>query len=237
MISIVIPVFNHARVLKRCLESVFKQTCGPLEVIVVNDGSTDNFTKTMNDIILVKAEKTTLIVLNQENKGASAARNRGFKKSNGDYIIFWDADTIAKPNMLEKMLFVLQNNSRASYVYSQFKFGWKKIKSHEFDPILLKKTNYIDTTSLIRRADFPTSGWDESLNRFQDWDLWLAMLAQNKTGVFAPEVLFKKIVGRRKGISSWMPSLAFKLPWKNKRIFEYERARKIVLKKYENIFK
>ena len=235
MISIIIPVFNHAHTLKRCFFSIFKQTARPLEVIVVNDGSIDNFKQTIGEILAVSDYKELNIkVVEQENAGASLARNMGFRESKGDYVIFWDADTIARPEMLKKMIMTLQNNSQASYVYCQFRFGWKKMKSHKFDPILLKKMNYIDTTSLIRRVDFPVRGFDESLKRFQDWDLWLTMLAQNKTGVLAPEILFKKIVSGRKGMSSWLPSFMFKLPWKCNKVLEYEQAREVILKKHLN---
>ncbi len=246
MISIIIPVYNHAHILERSLCSVCAQTYRPLEVIIVNDGSTDNFEKVMSKIIMKNMERginneIKIKVINQENKGASAARNRGFKEATGKYVIFWDADTIAQPKMLEKMLNALQNNPSASYAYSQFKFGWKKIKSHEFDPDLLKKINYIDATSLIRKKDYvecfsakagPALGWDESLKRFQDWDLWLTMLEKNKTGVFVPEVLFKKIVSGRKGISNWLPSFVYKLPWKGKKVLEYEQTKEIIFKKH-----
>ncbi|MFA7653608.1 MAG: glycosyltransferase family A protein [Candidatus Magasanikbacteria bacterium] len=226
LISVIIPVYNHAHTLERCLCSVASQTHRPLEVIVVNDGSTDNFSRVYKNIKL----SLNIKLINQENKGAPAARNRGFKESHGDYIIFWDADVVAKPDMLAKMLAALKNNSQVSYAYSQFQFGWKKIKSNFFDADLLKRVNYIMCTSLIKRVDCPV--WDELLKRFQDWDLWLTMLEQNKTGVFVPEVLFKAIVGGRVGISNWLPSFMYKLPWKTKSVKRYEVARETILRKH-----
>ncbi|MDD4476795.1 MAG: glycosyltransferase family A protein [Patescibacteria group bacterium] len=230
-ISVIIPVCNHAKVLGRCFESIKKQTRQPLEIIVVNDGSTDDFLKIIGEILYLYKD-LDIKTINQENKGAATARNSGLAEASGEYVIFWDADTVAKPRMLEKMFLALKNNSRASYAYSQFKFGWKKIKSHPFDAESLKKINYIDTTSLIRRADLPARGWDESLKRFQDWDLWLSMLEQNKTGVFIPEVLYVKIVGGRKGMSRWIPSFLFKLPLKIKAVKDYEDAKKEIIKKH-----
>lgn len=228
MISVIIPVYNHAHTLERCLKSIEAQTYRPLEVVVVNDGSVDDFagavTRARQNI------KLDFVVINQENKGAPAARNRGFRESRGDYVIFWDADVIARPEMLAKMLLTLENNLSASYAYSQFRFGWKKIQSHIFDPELLKRTNYISTFSLIRRGDF--AGWDESLRRFQDWDLWLTMLSKNKTGVFVPEVLFKAIVGGRTGISNWLPRFVYKLPWKTTAVLKYEAARQVIARKH-----
>ena len=129
----------------------------------------------------------SLKIINQENKGAAHARNHGFKESKGKFIIFWDADVLAKPTMLTEMYEVLQQNPKASYAYSQLKLGWKKIKSRPFDAAALKKFNYIDMISLIRREHFP--GFDESLKRFQDWDVWLTMLEKGHEGIFIPKIL------------------------------------------------
>lgn len=259
LISVIIPVYNHAHTLKSCIESVFNQTYRPLEVIVVNDGSTDNFDEVVKECLLITdgdciGVGSVLSVISQENSGAAAARNRGFASSKGEYVIFWDADTLAQPKMLEKMFVTLQNHPEASYVYSQFKFGWKKIKSQVFDANKLKQINYIDVTSLIRReslnchpeqsdrvspkalavaqGSLSNCPFDILLKRFQDWDLWLTMLEQGKTGIFISEVLYEKKVTGRKGISSWLPSFIYKLPWKTKQVEKYEEARNIIFKKH-----
>jgi teichuronic acid biosynthesis glycosyltransferase TuaG len=229
MISVIIPVYNHVKTLKRSVLSILKQTYRPLEIIIVNDGSTDNFDKAKKEIESINTD-TEIKFFDQKNSGAPVARNKGFKESVGEYVIFWDADIIGQPKMLEIMCDTLQNNSKMSYSYSQFKIGLKKIKSHVFDADKLKENNYICTMSLIRRNDFP--GFDESLVRFQDWDLWLTMLEQKKYGVFIPQVLFKSIIGFRKGISSWLPSFVYKLPWKSKKVKNYERLKEIVVKKH-----
>lgn len=233
LISVVIPVFNHANTLADCLATVGVQArTQSLELIIVNDGSTDNFHGTLKDILNkypdIKALKPT--VIDQPNLGAPAARNRGFKEVHGEYMIFVDADTICSPQMIETMKVALEKNEQASYAYSQFRFGWKKIKSHIFDTELLKQINYIDVTSLIRTRDFVS--FDESIKRFQDWDIWLTMLEQNKTGVFVPQILYKKIVHGRKGISSWLPSWFYKIPWKIKRVTDYDQAKEIIFKKH-----
>lgn len=231
MISVIIPVYNHASVLGRCLASLAEQTLLPGEVIVVDDGSTDDFEKIAAEISKdEKFKNLNIKIIRQQNRGAGAARNRGFAESTGELVIFWDADTIACPEMLEKMKVALDANSVASFAYGQFKFGWKTMKSRPFDAVALKKENYIDTTSLLRRTDF--SGFDESLKRFQDWDLWLALLEKNKTGVFVPEVLFKKLVAGRKGMSHWQPSFFYRLPWKSKAVKDYEAAKEIVRRKH-----
>lgn len=231
LISVIIPVYNHASALEKSLFSLFRQTHRPLEVIIANDGSTDEFDKVVEK---VRAKiNLDIKIITQKHQGASTARNRGFVEAVGQYVIFWDADTIADPRMLEKMFAALENNPDKSYAYSQFRFGWKKMPSHPFDAEMLRKNNYIDTVSLIRRADF--TGFDEKLKRFQDWDLWLTLLEKNKTGVFVPEVLYKKLVGLRRGISAWLPGFVYRLPWKIKPVREYIAAREIILKKHGNI--
>ena len=230
VISIIIPVYNHVHTLKGCLDSVVKQQQdlpeAGFEIIVVNDGSTDNFQKVAEQL----QKKYTFKLINQENKGAPAARNAGFRESTGELVIFVDADTFCYPKMFKEMCDALEKNPQASYVYSQFRFGWKKMKSHEFDKNLLKQNNYIDVTAMVRRGDFIL--FDESLKRFQDWDLWLTMLEQGKNGIFVPTVLYKKIVKGRKGMSSWLPSFVYKLPWKNQKVKDYEAAKEIVMKKH-----
>lgn len=230
LISVIIPVYNHAHTLKKTLDSLFNQTFRPLEVIIVNDGSTDNFTDVISVIPTEVEESLNLKIISQPNLGAPAARNRGFAESKGEYVIFWDADTLANPQILQKMFAYLQKHPEAAYAYSQFKFGWKRIKSQHFNVDKLKQVNYIDVTSLIRRADF--TKFDESLKRFQDWDLWLTLLESGKTGVFIPEVLYEKVVGSREGISTWLPSFMYLLPWKTKEVKKYDSTRSIILKKH-----
>ncbi len=236
LISVIIPVYNHAHTLEKCLGTVARQSHNQaLELIIVNDGSTDNFQESLEDVLskFPNIKALNPIVISQPNLGAPTARNRGFKEANGEYVIFVDADTICHPQMIETMKIGLEQNPQASYVYCQFRFGWKKMKSHFFDKDLLKQNNYIDVTSLVRAKDFVL--FDESLKRFQDWDLWLTMMEQNKIGYLIPKVLYKKIVGNRQGISSWLPSCFYKLPWKTKKIKEYEAAKKIILIKHDLI--
>lgn len=234
LISIIIPVYNHANTIKKCLETVVKLSNPQLslEIIIVNDGSADNFSEIIKKILSSSPEISALNpkIINQENLGAPAARNRGFLESTGDFVIFVDADTICYPKMLQEMYRSLELHPEASYAYSQFYFGWKKIQSHNFDPELLKKINYIDTTSLIRRKDFVP--FDETLHRFQDWDLWLTLLENKKNGIFVPKVLFKKMVGGRQGISSWLPKFFYNLPFSISRVKKYKEAREIVLRKH-----
>ena len=231
MISVIIPIYNHKHTIIPTLESIMGQSYRPLEVIIVNDGSTDGFEEIVPKLVQIgRMNGVDVKILNQANFGAPMARNEGFMASRGDYVIFWDADTIGHPQMLSKMSSILDKKPNVSFVYSGFKFGWKKFKNCVFDLEKLKKFNYVDITSLIRRKDFVP--FDESLKKFQDWDFWLGLSLSGKRGEWINEILYKKIVRGRKGISFWLPKFVYKLPWKTKEVKKYEEARNIIYKKH-----
>lgn len=228
MISIIIPVYNHAKELNRALVSITMQTYKDIEVIVVDDGSAPAIS---NQKLAISPQ-----LIRQSHAGAPAARNRGLQSAKGKFVIFWDADVIGKPDMLEKMYQALQKNPTASYAYSDFRYGWKKMPARPFDGDTLKKNNYIHSTSLIRRVVLSDKPWDESLKRFQDWDLWLTLLENNKTGMYVPECLFR-VLPHRGGMSAWLPSFAYREPWRRvpwvrEKVGEYEACRQIVLDKH-----
>ena len=229
LVSIIIPVYNRAEIFEKSLLSAVNQTYENKEIIVVDDGSIPAISNFQFSIF----KNYNIKLIRQENKGAPAARNKGFQVSKGDYVIFWDADIEAEPDMLEKMAQVLDKKQNVSFVYASFNLGKKKMLAKKFSPIALQKNNYIHTSSLIRREDFPK--FDESLKRFQDWDLWLTMVENNKKGKWLDDCLFTIIADG--GISNWMPSFAYKKPWKylpwwSKKVEKYEAAKKIILEKH-----
>lgn len=224
-ISIVIPAYNSAQTIKQCLHSVFKQSHQPLEIIVVDDGSTDG----TGEIVRSLFPEITLI--EQKNSGAPSARNAGARIAKGVYILFLDSDIECYPKMLETMKKALLTNPGASYAYSRFAFGWKKFPSFPFDADKLKQYNYIHTSSLIKKTDFP--GFDESLKRHQDWDLWLSMLEKDKTGILITEYLYK-IHLQKNRISSWLPSFFYKIPFlkRAQAVKKYEKSADTIRKKH-----
>lgn len=223
MISIIIPIYNGAETIERCLNSIFVQSYSDYEVIVVDDGSTDRTSE-----ILKKFEDKIKIIY-QTNQGAPAARNHGWRESVGEYLLFCDADVVLKQNALATMTAELDNHPEAAYTYSSFVFNGKLFKLWPFDPDKLRRMPYIHTTSLIRRSVF--SGFDESLKRFQDWDLWLTLLEQGKVGHWVDQVLFE--VQGQGTMSSWLPSWAYRLmPWLPA-VNKYNQAREIIYRKHK----
>jgi len=220
-ISIVIPVYNAQKTLEKCLQSIFNQTYKNFEIIAINDGSTDQ------SLEVLKKYQDKITILNQNNQGAAAARNAGAKIAKGQFLIFCDADIIMDPQMLELMLKALENEPKASYTYSAFKFGLKTFRLWEFNSEKLKKMPYIHTTSLIRKEHF--GGFDQKLKRFQDWDLWLTMLERGYSGKFIPEILFTVSSGGT--MSSWLPKAFYYFPW-SKKVKQYKEAEKIIKEKH-----
>jgi glycosyltransferase involved in cell wall biosynthesis len=227
LISVVIPVYNQSKELAAALGSLKQQTYRHLEVIIVDDGSVPPVESFDSSLLKVR-------YVRQKNKGAPAARNKGFELSKGEYVIFWDADIVALDReMLGNMLAALKENPRVGYAYSDFYFGPKKMSAGAFDPDRLKKINYITTTSLIRREVFP--GFDESLRKFQDWDLWLTVLEQGYGGVYVPGYLFWIKPGGT--MSAWLPRFAYRVPWRylpgiRTQVERYERAREVIRQKH-----
>lgn len=107
LVSIIVPVYNGEQFLERALKSAFSQTYANVEVVVINDGSTDNTLKILKEY---EKEHSNLKVLNQSNGGEGKARNRGVQVAHGTYIAFLDADDYMHPNMIEIMLESMYKN-------------------------------------------------------------------------------------------------------------------------------
>ncbi|PIT93947.1 hypothetical protein COU00_01555 [Candidatus Falkowbacteria bacterium CG10_big_fil_rev_8_21_14_0_10_43_11] len=231
LISIIIPVYNQAEEIRAALASILSQTYKNYEVIIVNDGSTDNTAVTLEELKhKFWQKKIRCKIIQQNNQGANAARNRGAQEARGEFIIFWDADIVAAPEMLEKMRNALQSNPEVSYAYSSFIFGKKKFKLWPFDAEKLKQMPYIHSTSLIRREHLVS--WDAEIKRLQDWDLWLTMLVQGHTGVWVPEFLFT-VQTAHGTMSHWLPKFVYRwLPWM-KEVKKYKEAVEIIKKKHK----
>ena len=232
-IAIVIPCYNRANVLRRTMLGILSQTVQPTEVILIDDASTDDFEKVVKELPIQNATFRFEVVRCTENRGAPAARNEGAKRSTAPYLIFVDADVELQANALEKMADMLETHRDLDFVYSNFLWGWKKFYGRPFDQAALRRENWIHTTSMMRRSAFP--GFDESLKKFQDWDLWLTMGERGAKGFWMDEVLYK--VEPKGVMSSWLPRFAYALPWKilgrtPTAIQKYEDAKVIIRKKH-----
>lgn len=121
--SIIIPVYNVEEYIKKCLDSIFAQSEKDFEVIVVNDGTKDN---SMNIV-----KNYDVKIINQENKGLSAARNRGVKEAIGEYIIFLDSDDYIEKNLFQEIKKSLKNDPDLVRFQIKEKYPDKEIKYEE----------------------------------------------------------------------------------------------------------
>lgn len=229
-ISVIIPTYQHAATIGACIRSLLSQTEQPSQIIVVDDGSTDS----TRELVRTFGEQVSYVY--QANQGAPNARNAGAALATGAFLLFCDADVIAEPEMLKRLRETLTAHPEASYAYSGFRWGTRRFRARPFDPEALRKNNYIHSASLIRSSDF--HGFDPTLKRFQDWDVWLTMLERGQHGVAIDADLFQiQHVPGRQGISAWLPSIAYRLPWrligwKPKALRAYEAAREVIVKKH-----
>lgn len=142
-VSIIVPVYNVASYLERCLNSLVSQTLKDIEIILVNDGSTDN----SEEIIKKYTKKDKRIIyLTKENGGQSSARNYGFKYANGEYIGYVDSDDWVSIDMYKKMYSLAKKNDADMVICSFFK-AWDNGKLVRMSGLLSKsddiKKNYI----------------------------------------------------------------------------------------------
>ena len=228
-ISVIIPTYQHGDTIVACLNSIFGQTFKDIEVIVVNDGSTDNTEE------ILKPYLDKIIYKKIANSGAPKARNTGFGLSYGRFVIFCDADLILKPEMLQTLYDALKENPKATYAYGGFRFGLGRFKALPWSGNRLRKLNYIHTSALIRRDDF--IGFDESIKKLQDWDMWLSMMEKGSVGVGVNKMLFSA-KPRKTGMSWWMPKALYSPFFKAigirfKSVARYDEAAKIIARKHD----
>ena len=118
-ISLIVPVFNVEKYVSKCLDSLVAQTLKDIEIICVDDCSTDNSLQ----IIEKYASKDSRIkILHKENEGVSAARNDGIKMASGDYILFWDGDDFAEKETCEELLHTMEENNVDTVVYGYYRY-------------------------------------------------------------------------------------------------------------------
>ena len=190
-ISAIIPTFNRDNFIEKCVTSVLSQSKMPEEVIVIDDGSTDNTWNILKELGFSDSEKkqNSLRYIFQRNKGVSAARNYGIQSSKNEYIAFLDSDDFWLENKLEKQIESLKSNAsrfRLSHTNEKWLRNGVRINAHAKHEkaggdIFLKclKLCCISPSSVIvERSVFDEFGFfDEALPACEDYDFWLRFCA------------------------------------------------------------
>ena len=191
IVSVIMPCFNQGQFIEEAVESIIAQTFTPVEIIIINDGSTDIETVRL----LNHYQKPNVSVIHTENRGPSAARNVGIHQAKGQYILPVDADDRIAPTYLEKAVPILASQPEIGIVYTQAElFGAKTgsfdLPPYQFPDILLG--NMIFNSSLYRKADWgKVGGYNENMVcGWEDYDFWLSILELGKDVFRIPEVLY-----------------------------------------------
>jgi len=184
MFSVVIPLYNKEEQIRKTIDSVLNQTFNDFEIVIVNDGSKD---KSVDIVQSINDPRIRLI--NQENGGVSAARNRGIKEAKNKWIAFLDADDIWKSNKLEEVAKVIRSNEGISWIVTGLetvKGQRKKIEVYKkkgflIDPLIdIKKGLYIQTSSVLVKKDLfltnPELLFRVGLNRSEDREVWYKLI-------------------------------------------------------------
>ncbi|HOT74378.1 MAG TPA: glycosyltransferase [Candidatus Wallbacteria bacterium] len=182
LVSVVIPTYNRGNLISETIKSVIDQSYRDIEIIVVDDGSTDNTEEVIKNI-----KFSNLFYIKTLNSGRPAVpRNTGFKQSRGEYVAFLDSDDIWLPDKVKKQVEIFKSNPEIGIVFCQCKFFGKEYHKNKMFPTRaycgnvfekLITGNFVPTVSVLCRRDaLENVGlFDESpgLKAFEDYELWM----------------------------------------------------------------
>ncbi len=193
-VSVVIPCYNHAQYLPETVESVVEQTYQDFEIIIVNDGSTDN-TREVAEGLIRKYSRHRIKLIQQPNQGFSASCNTGLEQSVGRYFMPMSADDLIRPTFIEKTVKCLDEHPELGFVYTCVEeFGHDPLPPYcmDYDFRLLCSHN-IPHQSLIRKCVWEdVAGYDPELRgSYEDWVFWLSAGLKGWFGRLIPEPLFR----------------------------------------------
>ncbi|WP_179972103.1 rhamnan synthesis F family protein [Streptococcus thermophilus] len=181
LISVVVTCYNHEKYIEQCLRSVFNQTYTNIELIVLDDGSTDSSTQIIQEVLKDSPFETRFET--HENLGVVKNRNLGLELIRGDYLLFVDSDNYLDTDYVEQLYSKL-TETNADIAYCDL-FNPEKeefyLKSREFDLTAFLNASFIDNCSLIRRSIIGNARYDEMLNRkkLEDYDFLLNLIINN----------------------------------------------------------
>lgn len=215
LVSVIVPCYNMEAYLEETLRSIVASDYRPLEIIVVDDGSTDNSAEVAEKLMTFilstskgELERVSFSLLRQANSGVSVARNNGLEHAQGKYILPVDADDRISPTFISRAVEAMEKNPGLKVVYSRAEFFGERTGEWAlppYSPELLARKNMIPATALYRREDALAFGGyctDEIFR--EDWDFWLSMLENGGDVLRLDEVGFYYRIrgGSRRRITS-----------------------------------
>ncbi len=213
LVSIIIPCYNSEPFITECLESCQIQTYRHIEIIVIDDGSTDKSTEVVNQFI-AKNSDLNCRLLSKENKGASSARNTGIKESNGIFIQFLDADDILFKDKIQSQINLISENQNCQLIVGSY-------ETVNLQSLKTRKRNYSDNndsswmglyrsdlgntcSNLFRASLFKEQGisWNETLPSSQEYNLMFDILKTTQQIIFDAQINTRIIRRDNNSISS-----------------------------------
>jgi glycosyltransferase involved in cell wall biosynthesis len=195
---VVIPCYNHANFLQDSIRSVLAQTYPNLDILVVDDGSTDNTREVVSQFPSVR-------YLYQENAGVGAARNNGWRHTQGEFLQFLDADDYLLPTKIQRCVELFMADPAASVVYTDYETrtedmcaphphqhpAWEMPEGHVLKRLVEQNTSFfVPACALIRREYVEqVNGFNETLLGTEDWFLWVSLAAYGAKFRYLPETL------------------------------------------------
>jgi glycosyltransferase involved in cell wall biosynthesis len=187
MVSIIIPCYNSKDTIIACVTSAYNQSYQNIEIIIVDDGSTDNSIDLLNKYVQNVARKDIIHITTQKNQGPSSARNNGIKMATGNLIAFLDSDDYWHPEKLAVQIDLFESNKDISLISCIYNNNTKRNDGETsvipFSQLL--KRNYFAATStvIVRREALQGLTFNEKQKHSEDYRLWLQIAYKNKCAV------------------------------------------------------
>lgn len=191
-VSVVIPLYNQGHFLTEALESVLVQTHADLEVIVVDDGSTDDSLEVAHRLAAECAGPPVRVV-HQKNQGLPGARNAGIAEARGEFVCCLDADDRLSTTYLERCVEALDRDSSASIAFGvQQNFGESdaRFDNGSYDFARLCRNNLMSVCAVYRRRAWVEVGGYNPMTSYEDWDFWIGCGEHGHFGIHVPEALW-----------------------------------------------
>jgi glycosyltransferase involved in cell wall biosynthesis len=196
-VSVLVPLYNHADEVTVAIGSAADSTYGKLELVVLDDGSTDDSSAAVERALAERPWLPAILFRHRVNQGLGPTRNHLVERSRGEYVFALDADNEIYPTALERLVAVLDEHPTAMFAYSTLEEHEDgvptSLRSYQpWEPERLRDGNYVDAMSLMRRdALVEIGGYTDDLRLYgwEDYDLWCRAAERGLEGVHLPQIL------------------------------------------------
>ena len=215
-VSIIIPVYNVEQYLNQCIDSVLSQTYKNIEILLINDGSTDNSPQICKEY---EQKNSNIKLINKENGGASDARNVGIMESTGDYIMFLDSDDFYNNDFLTNVMNYIQDKGNLDFIFFRYKCYYQK------NGMMTESIFQINENSLVGKSGKECLKIILENNKGFKWYSWMYLL--RRQFVLENQLFFEK--DRYYEDILWIPQIFLKaksIAYYDQPIYVYRLQRK-----------